>query len=563
MPHTTPPHRSGGLSAGVGSAISLLEGDVMDNYVVSIASLRIGTQADPLLSATLSITQGCGSNATTLFSKDVNMTKWKSMTVEVTGVPFDHAAWERGDDLCVKLDWESSYKRLDFFSMFVGVTFVPNNGVPELLTPALSPDAVTQHIAAGSYDGVNTTWGMNGELSSSEETYAGVITCTENATLTFSLKKNEPGFVTIHDHTGTETAFSFSGLFYNVNVYRDVPCVRGKQIFVESEQASHFSWGIQPTPVPPTAAPPTAVPTVAPTAAPPTAVPTVAPTAAPPTAVPTVAPTAAPPTAVPTVAPTAAPPTAVPTVAPTAAPVVLPCEDPVLITQFTDSSEFVSNAPLTLGGDGFIMEADVRVDGVNDMGRVFEFSNGMEKNNVILTIDSKGQWEYQVWQGAQHIIFIDPVPGPCCGVFMHVVLVVTATSHNTGFAQLFFDGVERVSASGPLPVLDTRTDNHIYTSTFPGDVPLNGVVANFSFSTCRVTTQAPPTAVPTVALPTYVWLLAGSGALLVVVLAGVLFARRRRSVAYNIQQDCAEDASALVEGCDVYDYGTAKDEEMA
>ena len=54
--------------------------------------------------------------------------------------------------------------------------------------------------------------------------------------------------------------------------------------------------------------------------------------------------------------------------------------------------------------------------------------------------------------------------------------------------------------------------------------------------------------------PTYVWLLAGSGALLVVVLAGVLFVRRRRSgVAYNGQQHCEQDASALVEGCDAYD----------
>ena len=201
------------------------------------------------------------------------------------------------------------------------------------------------------------------------------------------------------------------------------------------------------------------------------------------------------------------------------APVVLPCEDPVLITQFTDSSEFVSNAPLTLGGDGFIMEADVRVDKVAWMGRVFEFSNGMEKNNVILTINAEGQWGYHVWQGTQHIIFVDPVPGPCCGVFMHMVLVVTATSHVTGFAQLFIDGVERVSASGPLPVLDTRTDNHIYTSTFPGDVPLDGVVANFSFSTCRDKTQATPIAVPLLVV-----------VLAVVVLAGVLLTHRCWSV---------------------------------
>ena len=237
VPHTTPPHRSGTLSAGVGSAISLLEGDVMDNYVVSITSLTIWAKEDA--DVTLSITQGCGSNTPTLFSKDVNMGAWRLMTVEVTGVPFDRAAWERGDDLCVKLTGTSAL--LEFFSMSVGLTFVPKNGVPELLTPALSPDAVTQHIAAGSYDGVNTTWGMNGELSSSAQTYAGVITCTEYGKLRFSLKDNEPGFVTIHDHTGTQ-AFSFSASNNNGVVWMDVPCVKGKQIFVVSEQASYFSW---------------------------------------------------------------------------------------------------------------------------------------------------------------------------------------------------------------------------------------------------------------------------------------------------------------------------------
>ena len=258
VPHTTPPHRSGGLSAGVGSAISLLEGDVMDNYVVSIASLKLQTD---VFTATLSITQGCGSNATTLFSKDVN--RETSVVVEVTGVPFDRAAWERGDDLCVKLTGDAQL--VNFFSMFVGLTFVPKNGVPELLTPALSPDAVTQHIAAGSYDGVDTTWGMSGELSSSAQISAGIITCTESGKVTFSLKSYKPGFLTIHDHTGAETAFSFSASNNNAYVSWDVPCVKGKQIFVVSEQASHFSWAFDATP--------TAVPTAMSTLPPPTQTP--------------------------------------------------------------------------------------------------------------------------------------------------------------------------------------------------------------------------------------------------------------------------------------------------
>ena len=241
MPHTTPPHRYGAISAGVGSTISLLEGDVMDNYVVSIARLRIETKEN-VFGAALSITQGCESNATTLFSKDVNIGAGSWGTVETTGVLFDRAEWARGDDLCVKLAaWRPPF--VDFFSMFVVLTFVPNKCVPELLTPALSPDAVAQNIAAGSYDGVDTTWGMSGELSSSAETYAGVITCTAHGNLTFYLKSGEPGFVTIHDHTGAETAFSFSASnTIGDRFWMDVPCVKGKQIFVVSEQASHFSW---------------------------------------------------------------------------------------------------------------------------------------------------------------------------------------------------------------------------------------------------------------------------------------------------------------------------------
>ena len=240
VPHATPPYRSGGVSAGVGSTISLLEGDVMDNYVVSIARLRIGTK-ESVFGAALSITQGCESNATTLFSKDVIIGAWQWMTVETTGALFDRAEWARGDDLCVKLTGDSKF--LEFFSMSVVLTFVPNKGIPELLTPALSPDAVTQNIAAGSYDGVDTTWGIGGELSSSAETYAGVITCTAHGNLRFYLKSGEPGFVTIHDHTGAETAFSISASLANGDrFWMDVPCVKGKQIFVVSEQASHFSW---------------------------------------------------------------------------------------------------------------------------------------------------------------------------------------------------------------------------------------------------------------------------------------------------------------------------------
>ena len=262
--HTQHHHRSGGLSAGVGSAISLLEGDVMDNYVVYIASLQIGTVVATTLEhvfvSTLNITQGCGSNAPTLFSKAVNknIQARDFLREEITGVPFDRAAWARGDDLCVKV--AMSAKSLSFFSMSVGVTFVPNNGVPELLTPALSPDAVTQHIAAGSYDDVNTTWGMNGELSSSAQTYAGVITCTEYGKLRFSLESRKQGFVTIHDHTGAVTEFFVWGSLDSGSLWMDVPCVKHKLIFVVSEQLSHFSWAFLDV----TAAPPTDVPTVTP-----------------------------------------------------------------------------------------------------------------------------------------------------------------------------------------------------------------------------------------------------------------------------------------------------------
>ena len=220
----------------------------MYNYVVSVARLNILCQKDAFL-GTLSITQGCGSNATTLFLlKDVNLVAQDSLSVNVQGVPFNRAAWLRGDELCVKVTGVRTLPIM--LNIDVGVTFVPKQDVPELRTLALSPAAVTQQIAAGNYDGVNTTWGMNGELSSSAQTYAGVITCTEDAMLDFSLKDNEPGFVTIHGYTGTVTAFAYNASYNNSLVSSEIPCAKGKQIFVVSEQASHFSWslsGVTPT----------------------------------------------------------------------------------------------------------------------------------------------------------------------------------------------------------------------------------------------------------------------------------------------------------------------------
>ena len=296
----------------------------MDNYVMSIDSLTL----QPLDTAagfigTMYITQGCGSSATTLFSKVVNREFPPSGYMrEELSVP-----WSRGDEVCVQLGGVRTY--LPIFLMYVGVTFVPKPGVPELLTPALSPAAVTQQIAAGNYDGVDRTWGMNGELSSSAQTFAGVITCTGYGWLTFSFKDNEPAFVTIHGYTGTNPSSCAFSASYNNSLLSNLEafCAKGKEIFVVSEQASHFSWSFDastPTAVP-TVAPPTAVPTVAPTAIPTAAPPTAVPTVAPPTAVPTPAPPTAVPTAAPpTAAPTVAPPTAVPTVAPTAIPTAAP-----------------------------------------------------------------------------------------------------------------------------------------------------------------------------------------------------------------------------------------------
>ena len=276
VPHNTTTQASTSHLADVGTAISLLEGDVMDNYVMTITTLTVQNFAQTTgFVGTMSITRGCGSNATTLFSKDVNselqLAGWVN---EETLVP-----WSRGDEVCVKLGGVRTYLTAPI--IYLEVTFVPKQGVPELLTPALSPAAVTQQIAAGNYGGVNTTWGMNGELSSSAQTYAGVITCTDYGWLSFSFKNNEPAFVTVYDFTGSPTSCAFSASANNSLVASLPPvfCAKGKEIFVVSEQASHFSWSFD-------ASTPTAVPTAVPTVAPPTAVPT----AAPPTAVPTVAP---------------------------------------------------------------------------------------------------------------------------------------------------------------------------------------------------------------------------------------------------------------------------------
>ena len=146
------------------------------------------------------------------------------------------------------------------------------------------------------------------------------------------------------------------------------------------------------------------------------------------------------------------------------------------------------------------MEADVTVNAVTSWGRVFDFSNGRDQDNVLLGL-YEGKWDSHVYHGATMQVGIsDPVASPL-GVEMSMVLVYTRTGPTTGTAVLYIDGVERVSGVAALPLMVTRTINQVKSSPWAQDTPLDGTVKNFKFYACDATnapdTDAPPTAPPT------------------------------------------------------------------
>ena len=188
---------------------------------------------------------------------------------------------------------------------------------------------------------------------------------------------------------------------------------------------------------------------------------------------------------------------------PSHAPPPQPCAAPILLTSFADSSEHDSTRTLTFGG-GFRMEADVTVNAATSWGRVFDFSNGAEQDNVLLGLN-QGKWDAHVYHGATIQAGIaDPVASPL-GVEMSMVLVFTRTGPTTGSAVLYIDGVERVSGVAALPLMVTRTINLVESSPWAQDTPLDGTVKNFKFYACDATnapdTDAPPTAPPETSPP--------------------------------------------------------------
>ena len=303
--------------------LSLLEGNLLDNYTVSVERIELQPEAD--FNSTVQILVSKYNLSAVLYEEPFNLKAGETGTIRLDEL-YSVAGLSR--DYPVAVVYHSDESVLVSYSMSLYVKFVPNSGVAPLETTALSLAAVSDYLDAEVQNFAHVyhldLTDLDFQPDSDQVHVAGVINCTMDADVTFNPIAKQ---VLLHDSTG-------AAYDYRVPHTLSARCIHGSVILLWLVYATPITWSLIPVTVapptvsPPTPAPPTAIPTAAPTVAPPTAVPTAAPTSEPPTATPTVIPTAAPtdapPTATPTAVPTPAPPTAAPTAIPTAIPTVVP-----------------------------------------------------------------------------------------------------------------------------------------------------------------------------------------------------------------------------------------------
>ena len=257
--------------------LSLLEGNLLDNYAVSVD--RVEFQPDGDFNSTMQIFQSI-SEYDALYAAPYNLKAGETGTIRPDEL-YSQTVLSRDKPLSLT---SSTNVRVSY-SMSLYVKFVPNSGVAPLETTALSQEAVSDYIHANNYDGYVHQFDMGPVWFHPDITHAvaGLINCTMDADFSFGTGSSFEDPTRVHDSAGT--AYEMSGKSIPSTSAR---CIRGSVIFFTCSVYSEcdLSWHPIPTDAPATPAPPTAAPTPAP--------PTGPPTPAPPTAPPTIAPTAVP-----------------------------------------------------------------------------------------------------------------------------------------------------------------------------------------------------------------------------------------------------------------------------
>ena len=278
-PHTT--HRGNEAISLTVPDLSLLEGNVLDNYAVSLDKVEFQPEGD--FNSTMQISVSASQQDDVLYSTPFNLKAGETGTIRPDEL-YSQTVLSRDRPLSLRPDANV----LSYYSMSFYVKFVPNSGVAPLETTALSQEAVTDYIHANNYDGyvhqldmgTDTDYGSlstftDGDLDS--HAAAGLINCTMDADISFRIQGSPSSSTNrVHDSAGTVYEVGVRQAFLT-----PTRCVRGSVIFVTCPDDADMLWHPIPTVSPPTPAPPTGPPTPAPPTAPPTIAPTAVPTQVP------------------------------------------------------------------------------------------------------------------------------------------------------------------------------------------------------------------------------------------------------------------------------------------
>eukprot|EP01061_Rhynchopus_euleeides_P014113 TRINITY_DN2451_c0_g2_i1.p1 TRINITY_DN2451_c0_g2~~TRINITY_DN2451_c0_g2_i1.p1 ORF type:complete len:278 (+),score=46.96 TRINITY_DN2451_c0_g2_i1:521-1354(+) len=146
-------------------------------------------------------------------------------------------------------------------------------------------------------------------------------------------------------------------------------------------------------------------------------------------------------------------------------------------------------APLTFGG-GFYAKARVIFYSHKPLVRIFDFGNGIAKDNVVLGVHADtNHLVLEVFRGNVHQMLVceDDVPLHT-RVTVEVVVTPVTGSNVDGVGAIYING--KVCVSNPLhqPVAVTRISNYIGTSNLVSRSTIHGTVFSLDISPCALPT---------------------------------------------------------------------------
>ena len=142
------------------------------------------------------------------------------------------------------------------------------------------------------------------------------------------------------------------------------------------------------------------------------------------------------------------------------------------------SSQYMEVDPFTTGTTGLTFATWWRSDNSGDWARIFDFSNGVAADNILITKPSSNNYlSVHIWKSSANYILTTSFNLNNGNAWNH--LAWTLDPAGSGTWVIYINGAQVVSQAGPYPSSILRSNNFLGKSNWNSDSYLNGGIKDF------------------------------------------------------------------------------------